>query len=147
MSADTAKASEAARGRCACGAVRFRLRFPTRFVSHCHCENCRRAHGAAFVTWAGVPDEQFELEDPERLLTRWCTDTEATRSFCGDCGTTLLYEGPRWAGEVHIARANFDGAVDRDPGAHVYVDHAADWAGPLGDLPRFGGTTGTERQN
>lgn len=42
-----------ARGRCACGRVRFVARFPSRFNAHCHCESCRRAHGAAFVTWAG----------------------------------------------------------------------------------------------
>ena len=45
----------AATGRCHCGGVRFVARFPSRFVAHCHCESCRRAHGAAFVTWAGFP--------------------------------------------------------------------------------------------
>ena len=37
-----------------CGRVGFVARFPSRFVAHCHCESCRRAHSAAFVTWVGL---------------------------------------------------------------------------------------------
>ena len=40
-----------ASGKCLCGAVRFRMRFPSKWVAHCHCTMCRRAHGAAFVTF------------------------------------------------------------------------------------------------
>ena len=37
-------------GGCACGAVRYRLRCPTRsFVHCCHCLNCQRQTGSAFV--------------------------------------------------------------------------------------------------
>ena len=48
----------AASGRCHCGRVRFVARFPSRFVAHCQCESCRRAHGAALVTWAGLPADR-----------------------------------------------------------------------------------------
>jgi len=52
-----------AKGSCHCGAVRFVARFPSRFVAHCHCASCRRAHGAAFVTWAGFPSSQVEVTE------------------------------------------------------------------------------------
>ena len=64
--------------------------------------------------------------------------------FCRTCGTTLLYEGPRWPDEVHIARAQIDGPIDRSPDAHVYVDSAAEWFEITDALPRHGGTTGME---
>lgn len=134
----------ASRGRCACGAIRFRIVFPTRFVCHCHCDNCRRAHGAAFVTWAGVARERFELGDDEDLLAHWRTDTGATRSFCSRCGTTLTYESPRWEGEVHVAVAHLDDPLDRAPSGHVYADRAPAWAPIHDDLPRHGGASGTE---
>ncbi|HSN46796.1 MAG TPA: GFA family protein, partial [Casimicrobiaceae bacterium] len=50
-----------ARGRCMCGTVRFIARFPSRFCCHCHCESCRRAHAAAFVTWVGFPSAQVRV--------------------------------------------------------------------------------------
>ena len=131
-------------GNCLCGAVRFEVDPPSRFCAHCHCQNCRRAHGAAFVTWVGYPVEQFRLTAGKDDLVRYRTDTEANRSFCRICGTTLFYEGPRWETEIHVARAVINGEIERAPQAHVYVDHKALWHEITDGLPRFGGETGME---
>ena len=59
-----------ARGRCMCGARAASSRaFPSRFCAHCHCESCRRAHGAAFVTWVGFPSAQVARRP--RAPTSW----------------------------------------------------------------------------
>lgn len=131
-------------GGCLCGAVRFRVTLPSRFCAHCHCSNCRRAHGAAFVTWAGFPEAQLEILRGDDVLGRYKTDTGAVRTFCGTCGSTLFYAGPRWPGEVHVARALIEGELDRSPGAHVFVDHRAPWWTIDDGLPKFGGESGTE---
>jgi hypothetical protein len=141
---DDAAAGQVARGACLCGAVQFEVTMPSKFCAHCHCSNCRRAHGAAFVTWAGFAAGQFEIVAGAEHLTRYRTDTDATRSFCAICGSTLTYEGPRWEGEVHVARANIEGDIDRAPGANVYVDHRASWWEISDGLPRFGGESGVE---
>ena len=44
---------EAIEGGCLCGAVRYRAFWPAYGITHCHCQTCRRASGAPFVTWAG----------------------------------------------------------------------------------------------
>lgn len=131
-------------GGCLCGRVRFTVRPPVRFCAHCHCDNCRRAHGAAFVTWVGVKEDQLTFESGEDALVRYTTATEAFRTFCRDCGTTMFYAGPRWAGEVHIARGCIDDDADLPVTAHAYVDHRAPWIEILDDLPRYGGTSGSE---
>lgn len=134
--------SEIVRGSCACGKVRFEAALPTRFVSHCHCENCRHAHGAAFVTWAGFPAEAFRWTDGLDLLQEWTTPTEATRCFCSLCGCTMTFASPRWAGEVHVAVACLEEALDRMPSGHVFADRSPAWAGIHDALPRFGGEDG-----
>ena len=131
-------------GRCACGAVRFELSFPTRFVAHCWCDNCRRAHGAAFVTWAGVKSEQFRWLSGDEQRGAWRTPTEATRRFCTSCGATLTFESPRWAGEVHVAVAHLEGELDRAVQAHSYADRAPQWCAIADELPRFGGHDGNQ---
>ena len=133
-------------GSCLCGAVRFAVRLPSRFCAHCHCPNCRRAHGAAFVTWAGFKEEQVRLLSGEEALRRYLTDTGATRSFCSRCGSPLFYEGPRWPGEVHVALASLEGQIDRAPSAHVYVDDRAEWWSIADALPQYGGESGMERK-
>ena len=131
-------------GSCLCGAVEFEARLPSKFCAHCHCSNCRRAHGAAFVTWVGFPKERVKTISRVDALHRYLTDTGATRSFCSKCGSTLFFESPRWAGEVHVARANIRGEIDRVPSGHFYVDHRASWWTITDSLPQRGGEAGDE---
>jgi len=131
-------------GSCLCGTVKFEVRLPSKFCAHCHCNNCRRAHGAAFVTWVGFPKDQVEVLAGGDSLKRYLTDTQAIRSFCNNCGSTLFFESPRWAGELHVVRANIDGEIDREPSGHCYVDHRASWWQITDSLPRYGGKTGVE---
>ncbi|MGD8393850.1 MAG: GFA family protein [Candidatus Eiseniibacteriota bacterium] len=131
-------------GGCLCGAVRFEADLPSRFCAHCHCSNCRRAHGAAFVTWVGFPIRQFRIVAGDTVLRSYRTDTGATRRFCATCGSTLTYEGPRWPEEVHVTRAAIEQPIDREPGAHVYVDHRAAWWEISDGLPQLGGESGVE---
>ncbi|MEO2094586.1 MAG: GFA family protein [bacterium] len=139
-----AQKQEKIAGSCYCQAVRYSARLPTRFVAHCHCDNCRRAQGAGIVTYAGFLDELFEIEAGAEFISDYTSDTGSTRRFCAVCGTTILFQGPRWPGEVHLLVANLAGELDRAPGAHVYADRAPAWCPIHDDLPRLGGTSGVD---
>ncbi len=131
-------------GSCTCGRVRFEVALPTNWVAHCHCENCRRAHGAGFVTYAGVPKQALRFLAGEEHLTRFESDCKSSRRFCSKCGSSLLFEGERWPAEVHVIVANLLGPLDKLPAAHAYSDRAPDWCPITDELPRFGGASGTE---
>jgi hypothetical protein len=130
--------STAIEGGCLCGAVRFELTMPAKWCAHCHCSMCRRAHGAAFVTWVGVPAGQFRVISGEEQLGRYASSPEATRSFCKTCGSMMLFESSRWPGEVHVTRAHIDEPFPMKPQAHAFFSDRVDWV-ELGDsLPRKG---------
>ena len=135
--------SKTIQGSCYCGSVAFEVDLPPRFVAHCHCANCRRAHGAGFVTWAGVVDGQFRVTREGELKT-WISDTGATRSFCGNCGSPLFFAHERWAGETHVAVACLHESLEVLPQVHAYADRSPDWCPITDDLPRYGGDSGTE---
>ena len=50
---DEAKTGVYAEGGCYCGKVKFKAALPAFWAGHCHCTQCQRLHGAAFVTWVG----------------------------------------------------------------------------------------------
>jgi hypothetical protein len=126
---------ESFQGGCLCGAVRFTARTPTLFCVHCHCEWCRRAHGAAFVTWIGVPDDRFELTAAETL--KWYASSEQSkRAFCTECGTTIFFRSTAAPGEIHIARACVPGPIDREPRAHIFFDAHVPWLNVADELPK-----------
>ncbi|MBT8143892.1 MAG: GFA family protein [Gammaproteobacteria bacterium] len=122
-----------ARGGCLCGTIRFQFELPTLWCAHCHCSLCRRAHGAGVVTWVGVASTGFVITTGEESLTRYRSSTEALRSFCSQCGSTLFFESQKWPGEVHVALANVSTAIDRLPARHVFTENHADWI-PLWDI-------------
>lgn len=124
-------------GHCLCGAVRFSWRGPSLWCAHCHCSMCRSAHGAAFVTWVGVPEKSFSIDQGQ---PRWyASGTGSRRGFCGDCGSSLFFQSERWPGEMHIARALVDGPIDLKPQLHAFADTAVDWTESDPHLPRRDG--------
>ncbi len=122
-------------GACLCGALHFRIVGPTKWCAHCHCTQCQRAHGAAFVTWVGIDTPQLEITRGDNL--RWfASSKEAERGFCSRCGSSVLFRSSRWPGETHIARACLHGEIDREPSSHAFATTAVNWVHLGDDLPR-----------
>lgn len=130
-----------ASGSCLCGAVRFHAELPSKWVAHCHCSLCRRAHGAAFVTWVGMEATRCTIDDGRETLRWYASTPSAERGFCSHCGSMMFFRAERWAGELHFALAHFHDPVDRAPQAHAFWDAHVDWAGvdPNDGLPRKSG--------
>jgi hypothetical protein len=128
--------SMTAEGLCLCGAVRFSAGLPSLWVAHCHCTLCRRAHGAAFVTWVGIDDKKFTLEDAARSLRWYRSSPEGERAFCGTCGSPLFFRSPKWPGEIHIAVSHLCTPLDRAPQTHVHFDTHVSWFDFADSLPK-----------
>jgi hypothetical protein len=124
-----------ASGSCLCGGVRFTAGLPSLWMAHCHCTRCRRAHGAAFVTWVGTDAATATIEDPQAMLKWYVAETGASRGHCGRCGSPMFFKSDQWPGELHIARALFTDPLDREPQMHGYYDTHVGWASVDDDLP------------
>ena len=118
---------DTARGSCLCGDVGFVLAFPSKWVAHCHCSLCRRAHGAGVVSWVGMHEEDVAIADPHARLQWFASTPAARRGFCARCGSPLFFRSPRWPGELHVALAALHDPADRAPQAHAYWDAHVPW--------------------
>jgi hypothetical protein len=107
-------------GRCLCGAVRYQASGEPKWIANCHCATCRRALGAPLTTYAGFPAERFAWSAGAPLL--YHSSPGVTRSFCGQCGTSLTYESGRWAGEVHVLVGSLDRPEDVPPHGDAFVE-------------------------
>ncbi len=122
------------RGGCACGLLRFEFRGRPRIVSHCHCDTCRRAHGAGVVTFANYGAEQFAWTVPE-AATVYVAPNGAHRTFCPNCGSPLLYEGPHFPGEIHLPLGAVEGEYPFPPESHFLTAFAPAWLPITDSLP------------
>jgi hypothetical protein len=50
----------------------------------------------------------------------------------------LFFQSPQWPGEVHVARAQIPGAIDREPSVHVFFDERVPWLHVADDLKKVG---------
>ena len=114
-------------GSCLCGAVSFELKLPSKWCGHCHCSQCRRAHGAGYVTWVGFESDHFLLKRGDHHLEWYESSPGARRGFCRQCGSSMLFESDRWPGETHVALAIIEGPIDREPTGNAFFDTHVDW--------------------
>lgn len=131
-------------GGCLCGAVRFEITAPPKWVAHCHCSLCRRAHAAAYVTWTGFPEAALRLTAGADLISEYRSSPPARRQFCSSCGTQLFFRAAAWPDEVHVPLALLEGEVGMVPQVHVWFSDRVPWAPVEDGLPRKGGASGLE---
>ena len=113
------------KGSCQCGAIRFQIEGEPKWVAHCHCSDCRRATGAAASTYVGSEREQTRfLAGTPRA---YHSSKGVRRSFCGDCGSPIAYEGERWPSEIHFFVGLFERAEELVPQAHVFESEKLPW--------------------
>jgi hypothetical protein len=123
-------------GSCLCGGVRFEIDGALGQASHCHCSMCRKAHGAAFGTYAICRSDRFHLRSGAELVRRYESSPGIERTFCATCGSTLQWRRKDKPEEFDIAL----GLMDDDPGVrpskHIYVGSKAPWFEITDDMPR-----------
>jgi len=122
-------------GGCLCGAVRYEISGLGESVSHCHCGMCRKASGAAFVTWLGVPHDMFRYSEGEPQIYK--SSDAATRSFCAKCGSPLRFEYHGAHAHTHITVGSLDEPERVAPQRHIWVNDRIAWADYEDGLPEY----------
>ena len=124
-------------GRCECGKVQYRVEGEINDFSHCHCSQCRRMHGAAFASFAGVHRSGFSYESGESDLSLYESSSTHRRYFCGHCGSNILVELDSEPEMLYLAMGTMNGNPPLPPGYHIYVDSMAPWHNITDDLPQY----------
>jgi hypothetical protein len=113
-------------GSCLCRGVKYEIRGGVGNLSHCHCSMCRKAHGAAFGTYAPVAWSAFRITRGEHLVNRYRSSPSVTRTFCSVCGSTLQYI-PDGRPGFFLAAGTFDSDPIRRPQVQIWVRDKAPW--------------------
>jgi hypothetical protein len=127
-----------AEGGCSCGAVRYRLTSEPLFTHCCHCLNCQRQTGSAFVINLLIEADRVELlaGDPQPVdVPR--DDGSVQRIYrCVGCQVALFSEYGR--PEIRFVRG---GTLDEPslaaPDVHIYTRSKVPWVALPGSVPAF----------
>lgn len=124
-------------GRCECGRVRYEVDAEITEFSHCHCSQCRRLHGAAFATFAGVSRDKFRYVSGETDVKTYASSATSDRVFCGECGSSILVDYKPEPETLYISMGTVDGNPPLPTGFHIFVGSRAPWHEITDDLKQY----------
>jgi hypothetical protein len=125
-------------GGCLCGAVRYALSKPALRTCLCHCEDCRKASGAHAVAWTFFHTGALEWTKGIPKMIRFA---ERERSFCGDCGTPLMFFDPAIPHLFEVSTCSLDEPDRFPPEDQCWLVDALEWSGAVHALPRYDETS------
>lgn len=131
--------TEQLQGRCACGALRYRLRSAPMIVHCCHCLDCQRQTGSGFVLNALIEADRVEVQSGEAVPSRMPTDSGRPHDVfrCTTCGTAVWSE----YGGRSTTRFVRVGTLDRPsalvPDVHIYTRSKLPWVRLPEGVPAF----------
>ena len=113
-------------GSCLCGRVRYRVEGSVGNMSSCHCTDCRKNSGAAFVTYVEAPKRAFAYVKGADLIQTHQAESGTKRAFCRTCGSTLAcYVDSDEL--IEITAATLDTPIELLPEYHIYVRSKVSW--------------------
>ena len=125
-------------GGCACGAVRYRLTSDPLITHCCHCLNCQRQTGSAFVVNLLIETDRVELlsGDPQPVDTPR-DDGSAQRVFrCPTCQVAVFSQYTR--PEVRFVRGGtLDDPAGVAPDVHIFTRSKVPWVTLPETTPAF----------
>jgi hypothetical protein len=126
-------------GGCACGAVRYRLGSAPMFVHCCHCRDCQRQTGSAFVINALIETDRIALlsGDPEPVPVP--TDSGRPHSIyrCRACRTALWSDYGGRPALRFVRVGTLDDPAALTPDVHIYTRSKLPWVELPKTVPAF----------
>ena len=137
--------SSSREGGCACGAVRYRLTSDPLFVHCCHCLNCQRQTGSAFVINLLVETDRIELlaGEPQRVDVPRDRGTQKVWR-CPNCQIAVYSQYTR-ATVRFVRGGTLDDPASVSPDVHIYTRSKLPWVELPKDVPAFNTYYDTEK--
>jgi len=131
--------STALEGGCACGSVRYRLESEPMFVHCCHCLDCQRQTGSAFVLNALIETDRMTLLAGELQPVGVPTDSgKPHRIFrCPNCQIALWSEYGGRTRMRFVRIGTLDTPAALKPDVHIYVRSKQPWLQLPPGVPAF----------
>jgi hypothetical protein len=125
-------------GGCSCGAVRYRLRSEPMFVHCCHCLNCQRQTGSAFVINVLIEADRVEVVAGDPRPVDVPRDGRSSQRIfrCPVCQVAVWSEYT-WPDVWFVRAGTLDDPAQVSPDVHIYTRSKLDWVAIPEAVPAF----------
>jgi hypothetical protein len=128
-------------GGCVCGAVRYECSAEPILMFKCHCRDCQRVTGGAFLSGLLVPVSAFHLTKGQLRyhFTPSLAGGNHKRGFCADCGSRITGGefDQRRVETIGITAGSLDDASWFCARMDIFIEDAQPWDRMDPEIPRF----------
>ena len=124
-------------GRCACGAVRYELSSGPMFVHCCHCLDCQRQTGGAFVLNALIETDRIVVLQGEPTPVAVPTDSGRPHDVyrCPACQTALWSDYGKRPELRFVRVGTLEDPSALPPDVHIFTRSKQPWVGLPANVP------------
>jgi hypothetical protein len=127
------------KGSCLCGGVCYEYRGQIQEISMCHCSQCRKAQGSAFVAVCPVDSDQFEFTKGADLLKEFRAIPNKARVFCSNCGSPIYSARDDMPSVKRLRIGTIETSFECTNKYHTYSESKAPWDEITDHLLRYSG--------
>ena len=127
-------------GGCSCGTLRYTLTASPLIVHACHCRDCQRLTGSAFVInlWIETHFVETNAAVPQSYTLTAGSGQAHEVFFCGRCGTYVRSRYQAAPGDTVFVRAGtLDNPEVVKPQVHIFTRTKLPWLELPNDVPAF----------
>jgi hypothetical protein len=125
-------------GGCMCGAVRYESLAKPIMAGNCHCRDCQKSSGGAFVAVMVVPASAMKIEGQVKYYeSKADSGNSFSRGFCPECGARLFAKSSRDLRLAMIAAGTLDDPSLFQPTMDFFTSSAQPWDHMNPALPKF----------
>ena len=125
-------------GGCACGALRYRLTSAPMFVNCCHCLNCQRQTGSAFVLNMIIEAARVEVLSGTPTPIAVPREHGPHRIFrCPACQIAVWSEYGSRGVLLFVRAGTLDNPSSITPNAHIFTRSKVPWLTLPDSIPSF----------
>lgn len=123
------------KGSCLCQSIEFNVIAMEGMVFNCHCNRCKKAHGAAFSTQVLAQKESLQFTKGKEFLSEFEVPS-AIRAFCSQCGSRLMNYS-RHEDYLSIALTALDTPMHTAPIGECFVGQKLEFTSLNPKIPHF----------
>ena len=124
-------------GSCFCKAVQFKVSGTPKAVVNCHCDFCRKHSGAAFSTYAVVPEAALAITAGHDSISAFQFKENAYKFFCKQCGSPIFNKNERYPGVRMIYLGAISASSNMVPTANIYCENQLAWVPAVAEIRNF----------
>ena len=126
-------------GGCSCGAVRYRLAGAPMLVHCCHCRDCQRQTGSAFVINALIETDRIDMIAGQPVPIAMPTDSGRPHDIhrCPACQTAMWSDYGRRLVLRFVRVGTLDDPAALPPDVHIYTRSKLPWIELPKAVPAF----------